>query len=254
MTLKFETDLNCGGCVAAVTPSLDREETIEHWSVDTADPRKTLTVEGDTISAETVERLVAEAGFHVLREVHDAMPTHDHHAAHDQHDHEAVETKSFWATYRPLLLVVGYLVGVVFVVDAGMGFNWMRAMGHFMGGFFLAFSFFKLLDLAGFADAFQSYDVLAKRSWVYGYAYPFIELALGVAYLIGFQPVFTNSATLAVMLLGLIGVSQALLQKRRIQCACLGTVFNLPMSTVTFIEDGVMAVMALAMLFGISRH
>lgn len=248
MTLKFETDLNCGSCVAAVTPSLDREETIEHWSVDTADPRKTLTVEGDAVSAATVERLVAEAGFHVLREVRDPM------RAHDQHDHEAVKPKSFWATYRPLLLVVGYLVGVVFVVDASMAFSWMRAMRHFMGGFFLAFSFFKLLDLGGFADAFQSYDVLAKRSRVYGYAYPFIELTLGVAYLVGFQPLLTNIATLAVMLLGLIGVSQALLQKRRIQCACLGTVFNLPMSKVTFIEDGVMAVMALAMLFGISTH
>lgn len=254
MTLKFETDLNCGSCVAAVKPLLDREGTIDRWSVDTGDPRKTLTVEGDAVSAQTVERLVAEAGFHVLREVRDAMPAHDHPAAHDQHDHEAVEAKSFWATYRPLLLVIGYLLGIVVLVDAGMAFSWMRAMGHFMGGFFLAFSFFKLLDLGGFADAFQSYDVLAKHSRVYGYAYPFIELALGVAYLVGFQPLLTNIATLAVMLLGLIGVSQALLQKRRIQCACLGTVFNLPMSKITFIEDGVMAAMALAMLFGISMR
>jgi hypothetical protein len=32
------------------------------------------------------------------------------------------------------------------------------------------------------------------------------------------------------MLVGILGVSQALFQKGRIQCACLGTVFNLPMS------------------------
>jgi hypothetical protein len=50
------------------------------------------------------------------------------------------------------------------------------------------------------------------------------------------------------MLVGIWGVTQALLQKRRIQCACLGTVFNLPMSKVTFIEDALMAVMAMFML------
>jgi hypothetical protein len=75
-----------------------------------------------------------------------------------------------------------------------------------------------------------------------------VELGLGVAYLAGLAPVATNLVTLVVMLIGLVGVSQALLQKRRIQCACLGTVFNLPMSRVTFIEDGLMAAMAATML------
>ena len=46
-------------------------------------------------------------------------------------------------------------------VRAG-AFDVMRAMGHFMGGFFLVFSFFKLLNLSGFADAYRTYDVLAK--------------------------------------------------------------------------------------------
>jgi hypothetical protein len=69
-----------------------------------------------------------------------------------------------------------------------------------------------------------------------------------VAYLTGFAPIAMNLATLVVILVGIVGVSRALLQKRRIQCACLGTVFNLPMSKVTFIEYGVMAIMASVML------
>lgn len=117
-------------------------------------------------------------------------------------------------------------------------------MGNFMGGFFLAFSFFKLLDLNGFVNSFQTYDILARPMRAYSYAYPFMELSLGVAYLVGFAPIATNLVTLSVMLVGIVGVSLALVQKRRIQCACLGTVFNLPMSKVTLIEDGVMAVMA----------
>jgi hypothetical protein len=52
------------------------------------------------------------------------------------------------------------------------------------------------------------------------------------------------------MLVSVVGVTQALLQKRRIQCACLGTVFNLPMTKVTFMEDALMAGMALVMLAG----
>src|SRR5690606_39318746 len=131
--------------------------------------------------------------------------------------------KSFLQTYKPLLLVIGYLLGVVGLVEITAGsFDWMRAMGNFMGGFFLAFSFFKLLDLQGFVDSFQSYDALARPVRAYGYAYPFIELGLGVAYLVGFAPVATNLVTLVVMLVGIMGVSQALFQKRRIRCACLG--------------------------------
>lgn len=45
-----------------------------------------------------------------------------------------------------------------------------------------------------------------------------------------------------------IGVIQSVLNKKTIQCACLGAVFNLPMSTVTIVEDLLMVVMAGIML------
>jgi hypothetical protein len=238
---KYKTNLNCGSCVAAVTPHLNSDPSIERWSVDTTDPNKVLMVEGEGVSAETVKRHVANAGFHVLDEIETAAPA------------QVAEKKSFLSTYRPLLLVFAYLVGIVGVIElTAEAFHWMRAMGNFMGGFFVAFSFFKLLDLRGFVDSFQTYDVVARRARAYGYVYPFIELGLGMAYLAGFQPITTNLATLVVMLVGIIGVTQALFQKRRIQCACLGTVFNLPMSKVTFVEDALMAGMALAMLAGLS--
>ena len=238
--LKYKTNLNCGSCVAAVKPHLDSDASIERWSVDTNDPNKVLTVEGENLSEPEIKRHVADAGFKVLGEVAPEAPV------------EKADQKSFWQTYKPLLLVIGYLVGIVGLVEITAGsFEWMRAMGNFMGGFFLAFSFFKLLHLQGFVDSFQSYDVLARPVRAYGYAYPFIELGLRVVYLVGFAPVVTNLVTLVVMLVGIVGVSQALFQKRRIQCACLGTVFNLPMSKVTFIEDGVMAAMAAAMLCGL---
>ena len=239
---KFRTNLNCGSCVASVSPSLNSDPRIERWSVDTSDPAKTLTVEGRDIASEHLERHLASSGFRILGSADE--PTTSVGKG---------ESRSLVSTYRPLLLVLAYLLGIVTIVEiAAVEFDWMRAMGTFMGGFFVAFSFFKLLDLAGFVDSFQSYDIVARTTRVYGYAYPFIELTLGVAYLTGIAPLITNLVTLAVMLVGIAGVTQALRQNRRIQCACLGTVFNLPMSKVTLFEDAIMAVMAACMLAGLS--
>ena len=122
---------------------------------------------------------------------------------------------------------------------------WMQ---YFMAGFFITFSFFKLLDLKGFAESYAMYDILAKKLPVYGYIYPFIELLLGIAYLSSFNMLITNAVTVVVMGFSSIGVIQSVLNKKRIQCACLGAVFNLPMSTVTIIEDLLMIVMAFVMI------
>lgn len=149
----------------------------------------------------------------------------------------------------PLFLIVGYIAGVVAVVAwATQTADAAVMMRHFMAGFFLVFSFFKLLDLRGFADAYRSYDIVARAVPAWALAYPFVELALGVAYLINFQPTITNSMTLVLMLVGAVGVLKALLDKRAIRCACLGTALNLPMTKVTLVEDVGMAVMAAAML------
>ena len=120
-----------------------------------------------------------------------------------------------------------------------------------MASFFLVFSFFKMLDLKSFAGSYKMYDLPAKYIPGYAYVYPFIELLLGVLYALDVTPpVYTNVATLVVMGISIIGVIQSVMNKKKIRCACLGSVFNLPMTTVTIVEDGLMIVMALAMLMG----
>ncbi len=153
------------------------------------------------------------------------------------------------ATYRPLILVLSYLLLVIAAIGAAQG-SWDSSlmMRLFMGGFFVTFSFFKMLDLAGFAEAYRGYDLVAKAFPFYGRLYPFIELGLGLAYLADWQPFYINLATAIVMAVSLAGVLKAVLSRQTIRCACLGTVFNLPMSTVTIVEDGVMLFMALAAL------
>jgi len=149
----------------------------------------------------------------------------------------------------PLVLIVAYIAGAVALATYSRGpWSWHAAMNDFMAGFFLVFSFFKLLDLRGFADAYRSYDILARPFGPWAFAYPFVELALGIAYLVRWQPTLTNAVTLALMLVGSVGVLRALLRKDHIRCACLGTALNLPMTTVTLVEDLGMAAMAGAAL------
>ncbi|RYD53918.1 MAG: heavy-metal-associated domain-containing protein [Verrucomicrobiaceae bacterium] len=152
-------------------------------------------------------------------------------------------------TYKPLLILLAYLVAVTAGgLFAAGGWDTMLAMRLFMGGFFIAFSFFKMLDLRGFSDAYRGYDLVAKVWPGYGYVYPFIEFGLGIAYIANVAPWTMNLVTAVVMAVSLAGVLRAVLSKQTIRCACLGTVFQLPMSTVTIIEDGLMLAMAILML------
>jgi len=40
-----------------------------------------------------------------------------------------------------------------------------------------------------------------------------------------------------IVIVSIIGVLQSVTNKRKIKCACVGAMFNLPMSTITIIED-----------------
>ena len=61
--LIFKTNINCGGCVAKVTPFLNEEFQAGNWEVDFLNPAKILQVKGDGILATEVEAVVMEAGF-----------------------------------------------------------------------------------------------------------------------------------------------------------------------------------------------
>jgi copper chaperone CopZ len=165
------------------------------------------------------------------------------------HSERSEQTRNWLEIYKPILLIFGYITVITLLIQTRNGsFNYIEAMRHFMAGFFLIFSFFKMLNLRGFAESYVMYDVVARRIPVWAYIYAFVELGLGIANLVDFNPLVTNLATFVVMSISIIGVLQSVLNKKKIQCACLGAVFNLPMSTVTIIEDALMIVMSGIML------
>jgi hypothetical protein len=152
-------------------------------------------------------------------------------------------------TFLPLITIFSVVLGITAVHQWYYGFNLHDALRIFMATFFLMFAFFKLINLEQFAEAYSMYDIIAKRFYWYGYVYPFMELGLGIAYLLSWRPKFINIFTFCMMLVCASGVFLELRTGKKIMCACLGAVFKLPMTYVTLLEDLLMAAMAGLMLF-----
>lgn len=228
------TGMTCANCEAKVKSAFLSLPDIESAEVSKATGTATITMTKH-ISLSELQKAIGEKGNYKI--------TAEHHS-------EATEqAKSWLETYKPILLIFAYITSISLLVQfTNHHFMPMQWMQHFMAGFFLTFSFFKLLNLSGFAESYAMYDVIAKRIPAWGYVYAFTELALGIAYLINFNPLVTNAVTFLVMTVSIIGVLQSVLNKKKIQCACLGAVFNLPMSTVTIIEDALMIAMSGAMI------
>lgn len=149
---------------------------------------------------------------------------------------------------KPLFIILGY----IFITSILLNYkNWnsSNAMLDFMGLFYIIFSFFKILDIKGFSMSFRMYDPLAKQAPIYGYIYPFIEVILGMMFLIRFEVNIALILTVIVLGITTIGVTQTLINKRSIKCACLGTTLNLPMTEATFIENALMILMAFSLIF-----
>lgn len=235
--------MTCEGCVAKVTYLLKQLPGVNNVAVNLAEGVAHITM-SNHIYTVALQEALKDYPKYELTETGD-------NSVDKKNVSNSPETiqKSWLQTYKPIVLIFGYIAVISLIAGYSNGsINTMTAMRVFMSGFFLTFSFFKLLDIKGFANSYAMYDVVAKKFRPWGYMYIFTELALGLAYAVNYNPVLTNTFTTIVMSVSLIGVLQTVLNKQKIQCACLGAVFNLPMSTVTVIEDGLMILMSLYML------
>ena len=150
--------------------------------------------------------------------------------------------------FLPLIVIV--VVILLFAVGTTLYSNqdWMFGMRMFMSGFFLVFGLLKASKLSDFAMAYQKYDLIAKRSTTYALLYPFIEIGLGLLFFSWIASTLTLLLTIVLMLVSAVGVYKKLQQKEEIMCACLGTVFKVPMTWVTLAENLLMVGMATIML------
>ncbi len=232
--------MTCGSCVARVKSKLLKLGDVISAEVRLQSPQAVISMSRHITTGE-LQQAITKAGNYTITEAINAPDIV-----------MKVETAAVTEgkpSYFPIFLIFAYMGCSTLLIQVGnVSFNWMQWMGHFMAGFFLVFSFFKLLNLKGFAESYSRYDIVAKKWNSWGYVYAFTELALGLAFLTGFNPVLTNSITFMVMTVSIIGVLQSVYNRRKIKCACLGSVFNLPMSTITIIEDALMIGMSGIML------
>lgn len=227
------TGMTCEGCVASVTEKLLQVKGIQEVEVD--------------LKKGEVEISMKE---HVpIQRLKEALP--DKYAIEEKGNHDmemaAPQETSKLKQLRPLFLIFGYLFAAAILLNY-KDWNTGEAMLDFMGLFYIVFSFFKFLDLKGFPDSFRMYDPLAKAIPAYGWIYPFLELVLGLMFLMRFQVGVALIATIIILGITTFGVTKTLLDKKSIRCACLGTALNLPMTEATFIENAIMLVMAVTML------
>jgi len=163
------------------------------------------------------------------------------------HSHHTLE-ETTWKSYLPLMVVVAYILGgTAILTNIVPGADWLRSIMFFEGLMLSFFALFKLLDVKGFQEGYASYDLITKHIPAWGYAYPFIELGLGVLLLLNCYTVVVSSIVAILALIGLIGVSIELKKDRKFQCACLGTALKVPLTYVTLIENAIMLILAVIM-------
>jgi len=159
------------------------------------------------------------------------------------------QKESYFKKFIPLIIIFAAIVLLTIIRQYMTEFSFMHFMTDFMGFFFLIFGAFKIYNLHGFVQAYQGYDLVAQKSIHYAYAYPFIEVALGIAYLLKWNLPLINLITVIIMTISALGVANELRKGKTVVCACLGAVFKIPMTYVTLLEDVLMGGMALIMLF-----
>ena len=227
--------MTCNGCVASVKDKLSKIPTVSNVTID---------LDSGEAHVEMVSHIGLETFQSALPEKYTV--TEQEHTMHNVVE-DVSDEKSKLQELKPLLLIFAYLFAAAFLLNF-KDWSATEAMLDFMGLFYIVFSFFKLLDLKGFPESFRMYDPLAKLIPAYGWIYPFLELALGLLFLMRIQIPLALIITILILGITTIGVTKSLLDKKSIRCACLGTALKLPMTEATFIENAIMLVMAISML------
>ena len=148
-------------------------------------------------------------------------------------------------TFYPLILILCYITVPNILYYYTNNIHILRAMDIWMGLLYLVFSFFKLLNINGFITSFTKYDIFTRVIPIYAYLYPFIEIGLSYLYLSNRYIDIANIITVSVFSENIISVLYSIYNKQKLHCACLGSVLNVPLSTVTIIEDLLMISMGI---------
>lgn len=234
------TGLHCNSCVEYITTALEGEYPEVEINISPSLDRITLHCPEDVSTPQVIGFITDQGDYTVtsLAQIEAAMGT-------ISKTNPSITRWSRIKEFYPLALILSYMVGSVTVYAVRHDIDWMRGMELTMGLFYLIFSFFKLLQLRGFVTQFRKYDMISYYLPAYAYFYPVIEILLGTAYIWGGFILVANWITLCLFSMNLVCVWRALRAGKQLECACLGSILSLPLSTVTVVEDTAMIGMSI---------
>ncbi len=223
--------MTCNGCRSTVENKLSSLDGVDNVQVNLTNG-EAIVYSKNPISFSLISNSLPSK-YRVIRNIPDQ-------------DNEIIKSNKI-KQLKPLFIILGY-ISVTSILLNFRNWNSTNAMLDFMGLFYIIFSFFKILDIKGFSKSFKMYDPLAKKITIYGYIYPFIEILLGLMFLTRIEVNIALLITIITLGITSVGVTQTLLNKKTINCACLGTTLKLPMTEATFIENAIMIIMAIILL------
>ncbi len=223
--------MTCNGCRSTVENKLSSLDGVDYVQVNLTNG-EAIVYSKNPISFSLISNSLPSK-YRVIRNIPDQ-------------DNEIIKSNKI-KQLKPLFIILGYISATSILLNF-RNWNSTNAMLDFMGLFYIIFSFFKILDIKGFSKSFKTYDPLAKKITIYGYIYPFIEILLGLMFLTRIEVNIALLITIIILGITSVGVTQTLLNKKTINCACLGTTLKLPMTEATFIENAIMIIMAIILL------
>ena len=228
--------MTCGGCKTSVEKHIGGVEFVTNVKVSLEMEEVTITLE-HPISIDIFKKVLPEK-FNLFEKSYKSRIQDI--SSISEKEQEVSKVKQL----QPLFIILFYLATTVIFLNY-KDWNPREMMFDFMGLFFIVFSFFKMLDLKNFPTSFSMYDPLAEKILFYGWVYPFIEIALGLMFLVRFELNIALYVTIVILGITTFGVTKTLMNKKNIQCACLGTALKLPMTEATLIENALMLSMSI---------
>ncbi|HTN15667.1 MAG TPA: glutaredoxin [Sphingomonadaceae bacterium] len=155
-------------------------------------------------------------------------------------------------TYRPVIAVFAIAAALALVLSQaifGSPVTW-RAFEWFIAFSMAILAMLKLQDVEKFATMFLGYDLLARRWVPYAFIYPFAEALAGVLMAGRVLPWLSIPIAILMGTTGGISVFYAVyVQKRELECACVGGSGRVPLGPVSLLENVMMVAMAIWMMF-----
>ncbi len=154
-------------------------------------------------------------------------------------------------TYQPVIAVFAVTLPMALVTAWALqgGLDIIRVVELFIAFSMCVLGILKLQDLQSYANGFIQYDLLARHYVPYATVYALIETIGGVLMIAGLFTWIVAPIVLVATTLGAISIIKAVyIEKRDLECACVGGGKDVPLGFISLTENLMMMAMAIWML------